>query len=82
LIAGGDAVLAAQIQGPLGVVVHHQVVDAVGGHPDHIAHRQCGVSAGARRWWHRDVGIGDGVGGLIEFGQGGAHDHGDRVPAV
>jgi hypothetical protein len=31
---------------------------------------------------HRDVGVGDGVGGLVEFGQRGAHDHGDRVPAV
>jgi hypothetical protein len=67
LIGGGDAGLAAQVQGAFAVVVEHrQVVDtAVGGHPDHITHRQRGVTAGTRRAGHRDVGVGDGVGGLV-----------------
>ena len=74
---------AAQVDGSFAVVVEHrQVVDAVDGHPDQIAHRQRGVAAGARRRRHRDIGVGDGVGGLVEFGQRGAHDHADRVPAM
>ena len=52
------------------------------GHADHVTHRQRGVTAGARRGRHRHRGVGDGVGGLVEFGQRGAHDHGDRMPAV
>jgi hypothetical protein len=65
------------------VVEHRQVVEtALGGHPDHITHRQRAVTAGARRAGHRDVGGGDGVDGLVELGQGGAHDHGDRMPAM
>jgi hypothetical protein len=56
LIGGGDAVLAAQVEGSFVVVVEHrQVVDAVGAHPDHVTHRQRGVSAGVRRRRHRDI---------------------------
>jgi hypothetical protein len=50
LVGGGDALLAAQVDGSIAVVVEHrQVVNTVGGHPDQIAHRQRGVPAGARR---------------------------------
>ena len=56
LVGGGDAVLAAQVDRSFAVVVEHrQVVDPVGAHPDHITHRQRGVSAGVRRRRHRDI---------------------------
>jgi hypothetical protein len=83
LIGAGDAGLPAEIDRALGVILEHrQVVDGVGAHPDHITHRQCAVPAGARRGGHRNVGVGGGVGGLVEFGQRGAHDHGDRMAAM
>ncbi len=41
LVGGGEAFLAAQIQGPAGVLVEHrQVVNRLGGHANQIPHGQ------------------------------------------
>src|ERR1700722_11299502 len=46
LIGGGDALLSTQVQWSLRVVVEHrQVVNALGGHGDQVAHRQPGTAA-------------------------------------
>src|SRR6185312_14463864 len=51
LVGRRDAFGAAEVQGPVGVILEHgQVMNRVGGHANQVAHRQCGIAAVTRGW--------------------------------
>ena len=72
LVGAGDAFSAAQPKSPPGDTVEEgEVVVAVGGHPDDIAHRQQSSAAG-----DADPGL------VLEILQGGRDDDGDGQAVV
>src|SRR5579875_2062461 len=83
LIKGGDPLAATQIQRAIRVIREdRQIVNAVGGHADQVAHWQAAVSSGAGRGRHWNAWVLRSTSRLLEVGELGRHDHGDRNAAM
>ena len=83
LVGGGQPPAAAQVERSRGVVVEHgEVVDALAGQPDQVAHGQAARATGSRRRRHGHGRIARRARRLLQLGQRRRHHNGHRRPAV